>query len=101
MDKVTPFLSDGELLIDPRHIAPLKMKKLKKIKRTLIFLEQNRRVIKIRKIDPESEEGQMMSKFPYPMIAELTTNDYPQEIPFRLRKMDVVNLIQDLADTLR
>jgi hypothetical protein len=101
MDKVTPFLSDGELLIDPRHIAPPKRKRLKKIKRTLIFLEQNRRVVKIRKIDPQSEEGEAMSGFNYPMIVELTPHDYTGDIPFRLRRMDVVNLIHDLADSLR
>ena len=101
MDKVTPFLSDGELLIDPRYIAPSKRKKLKEIKRILMSLEQNRRVVKIRKIDPQSEEGKLMSGYKYPMIVELAHAGYTSDIPFRLRRMDVVNLIHDLADSLR
>ena len=101
MDKVTPFLSDGELLIDPRYIAPSKRKKLKEIKRILMSLEQNRRVVKIRKIDPQSEEGKAMSGFNNPMIVELIPHGYTGDIPFRLRRRDVVNLVHDLADSLR
>lgn len=78
---------------------PITKKNLKKVKKILRDLEQNRRIVKVRKIDPQSEEGQLMRNFPYPMIAEIKYIE--TEIPCRLRRMDVINLIHDLANTLR
>tara|TARA_Y100000310_G_scaffold31294_1_gene29704 strand:+ start:858 stop:1175 length:318 start_codon:yes stop_codon:yes gene_type:complete len=80
---------------------PITKKNLKKVKKILRDLEQNRRIVKVRKIDPQSEEGQLMRNFPYPKIAEIKHEMCTSCFPCRLRRMDVINLIHDLANTLR
>ena len=83
------------------NYGSINRKRLKELKKILRDLEQNRRIVKIRKIDPQSEEGQIMSNVPHPMIAEIKHESSMSDIPCRLRRMDVINLIHDLANILR